>query len=132
MITFETNIYMLRKNIFSILVALLLLYLSLANASSFRKINIEEIPFLDKIVHFGMYFLLMSVVIFEHRKSIRRSRDLLLLAVFPLIYGIIIEILQMSLTTTRSGDAFDALADAAGVAVSASLFWILRSIFSVR
>ena len=118
---------MIRKNLFSILVALLLLYLSLANADTFRKVQINSIPNFDKLVHFGMYFVLMSVIILEHRKNLSNPLNLFLLALIPLSYGILMEILQLTLTTTRTGDVYDALADAAGVLASALLWLIIRS-----
>jgi len=118
---------MIRKNLFSILVALLLLYLSLANAETFRKVQINSIPNFDKLVHFGMYFVLMSVIILEHRKNLSNPLNLFLLALIPLSYGILMEILQLTLTTTRTGDVYDALADAAGVLASALLWLIIRS-----
>ena len=66
---------MIKKNIYSILVALLLLYLSLTNSEKFQKTPLVNIPFMDKIVHFGMYFVMMSVIILEHRKSLKNSRQ---------------------------------------------------------
>jgi VanZ family protein len=118
---------MIRKNLFSILVALLLLFLSLTNAETFRKVQINRIPEFDKIVHFGMYFILMSVIIIEHRKNLSNPLNLFLLALIPLSYGILMEILQLTLTSTRSGDFYDALADAAGVLASALLWLIIKS-----
>jgi VanZ family protein len=120
---------MIKKNIYSILVALLLLYLSLTNSEKFQKTPLVNIPFMDKIVHFGMYFLMMSVIIIEHRKSLRNSRNLLLLALIPLSYGILMEILQSTLTVTRTGDFFDALADAAGILVSVAIWLLIRPSF---
>ncbi len=115
---------MIRKNIFSILVALLLLYLSLANPERFAKSELTRIQNIDKIVHFGMYFIMMSVIIIEHRKSLRNPANLFLMALIPLSYGVLMEILQLTLTSTRSGDFYDALFDAAGVMASV-LLWLL-------
>ena len=115
---------MIRKNIFSILVALLLLYLSLTNSEKFTKVQLTSIPNIDKIVHFGMYFIMMSVIIIEHRKNIKNPTNLFLLALIPLSYGILMEILQLTLTTTRSADFYDALFDAAGTLASI-LLWLL-------
>jgi VanZ family protein len=106
---------MLKKNIFSFLVALIILYLSLANSRSFDKVPLFEIPYLDKLVHFAMYFVLMLVIIFENRKSIKSNRQLILISTIPFIYGVVLEILQAVLTNTRSGNIFDALADGAGI-----------------
>jgi VanZ family protein len=120
---------MIRKNLYSILVALLLLYLSLTNSEKFQKTPLVSIPYIDKLVHFGMYFLMMSVIIIEHRKTLRNYRNLLLLALIPLSYGILMEILQSTLTITRTGDFYDALADAAGIIVSVILWLMIRPAF---
>jgi VanZ family protein len=115
---------MIKKNLFSILIALILLYLSLTNTEKFEKIQLINLPFMDKIVHFGMYFVLMSVIIFENKRNIRNARNLLLVALIPLSYGILMEILQLILTLSRSGDFYDALSDAAGI-LTAVILWLL-------
>ena len=120
---------MIKKNLYSILVALLLLYLSLTNSEKFQKSPLVNIPFMDKIVHFAMYFIMMSVIIIEHRKSLRNSGKLFLFALIPLSYGILMEILQATLTVTRTGDFYDALADAAGILVSIVLWLLVRPAF---
>ena len=117
---------MIRKNFFSILVALVLLYLSLTNASTFEKVELLNIPHIDKLVHFGMYFIMMSVIIIEHRKKLGNPLNLFLFALIPLSYGILMEILQLELTTTRSADFHDAVADAAGILASVILWLLIK------
>jgi len=114
---------MIKKYKFTILVALIILYLSLANSQTFEKIPLVDIPDFDKVVHLGMYFVLMSVLIFENRKTIISTSRLFLTGLIPLFYGILMEILQATLTLTRSGSFFDALADATGVLLSI-LIWL--------
>ena len=114
---------MIKKNKFTILIALIILYLSLANSQTFEKIPLVDIPDFDKVVHLGMYFVLMSVIIFENRKTIINTSSLFLTGLIPLFYGILMEILQATLTLTRSGSFFDALADATGVLLSI-LIWL--------
>lgn len=120
---------MIRKNIYSILVALLLLYLSLTNTEKFQKIPLGSVPYADKFVHFSMYFFMMAVIIIEHRKSIKNSRKLFLFAIIPLAYGILMEILQATVTVNRTGDFYDALADAAGILVSVLLWILIKPVF---
>jgi VanZ family protein len=116
---------MLKKNIFSILVALVIMYLSLANSHTFDSVSIfDSIPYFDKFVHVGMYFVLMSAIILEHRNALRIRRQFFLTGLIPLFYGILMEILQATLTQTRTGDVFDALADAIGILISIFVwFW---------
>ena len=49
---------MVKKNIFSICVALVIMYLSLAPGESFHKVSFLNTPYSDKIVHFLMYLYL--------------------------------------------------------------------------
>ena len=116
---------MIKKNIFSILVALIIMYLSLTGSHTFDKVSFINIPYFDKIVHFGMYFGLMSVIIFENRKTLRSTRHLFLIGLIPLFYGILMEILQSTLTLTRTGSFFDAFFNCVGILVSILLWlWI--------
>jgi VanZ family protein len=116
---------MVKNNIFSILVALIIMYLSLASSHTFDKVPLINIPNIDKFVHFGMYFSLMSVIIFENRKTIKSISLLFLTGLIPLFYGILMEILQATLTVSRNGSFYDALANSAGILVSVLLWlWI--------
>jgi VanZ family protein len=122
---------MIKNNIFSILVALIILFLSLVNAQTFEKVSLNKIPNFDKFVHFAMYFGLMSVIIFENRISLRNIRRLLFVSLIPFSYGILLEFLQAFFTSTRSGSLYDALADFAGVYVAVLIgFYLLRKLRS--
>lgn len=113
---------------FSILLALLILYLSLTPSDTFKKVSLFNIPFQDKIVHFGMYFSLMTVIIFEHRKIIKSNSQLYMTAIIPLFYSILMEILQSTLTTSRTGSMYDVIFNLAGILVSVLLWlWIKPS-----
>ena len=114
---------MLKKNIISIFVALVILYLSLTGSKTFDQVPLFNITFLDKVVHFGMYFTLMSVMIFENRKTIKNSNHYIFLILIPIFYGLLMEILQLTITETRSGDMLDFLANTSG-ALAALLIWL--------
>jgi VanZ family protein len=114
---------MVKKNILSILVALVILYLSLASSDTFMKVPLIGIPNIDKVIHFLMYFGLMSVIIIENRKTIKSNKQLFLVALIPLFYGILMELLQLTLTSTRSGSLFDIAFNSAGIIVSI-LLWL--------
>jgi VanZ family protein len=115
---------MIRNNILSIIVALVILYLSLTDSQSFDNVPFLNIPYFDKIAHFLMYFGLMSVIVFEHRNAIIGRTQVGLIAIIPFIYGVLMELLQLTLAANRSGNIFDVLANAAGIIVSA-LLWLL-------
>lgn len=113
---------MVKKNIFSILIALLIMYLSLTGSDTFDKVPLFKIRFFDKIVHFGMYFVFMSVIIFENRKTFKNTSHLFLTGLIPLFFGILMEILQSTITVNRSGSFYDVLFNSAGILVSL-LIW---------
>jgi VanZ family protein len=124
---------MIRNNIFTILISVIILYLSFANSSSFQGTIITDIPFLDKIlklpyidkiVHISLYFLLMLVIIIEHRQKLPTTRILVIVGLLPVIFGSLIELLQSDLTSTRQADIFDIASNSIGV-VCALLLWIL-------
>lgn len=109
---------MVKKNVWSIVVALIILYLSLTGTEKFRNISFVHIEGIDKIIHAGMYFVFMSVILFENRKRIYKRSSLLIIALIPLVFGAVLEILQSLLTTNRSGNIFDFLFNLAGILLS--------------
>jgi len=115
---------MVKKNIFSITVALIILYLSLASSQSFDDVPFADIPHLDKIVHFLMYSGLMSVIVFENRKSIISTSQLFTIALIPFLYGVLMEILQMTITDSRSASIYDVFFNTAGI-IAAALMWLI-------
>jgi VanZ family protein len=116
----------LKKNILSVVTALVILYLSLASADTFSKVSHFGFPHFDKVVHICMYFGLMIVILFENRFSLKNNRGMIFLSIIPLSYGILMELLQSWLTTTRTGDIMDALFDLAGILVAVIVWKLIR------
>jgi VanZ family protein len=114
---------MIIKNKFSIIIALIIMYLSLTNSHTFDKVSFLDSPYTDKIVHFAMYFSFMSIIIFENRKTIKGNVQLFLVAMIPLGFGIIMEILQALFTVTRTGSFYDVMANLSGI-VASLLIWL--------
>ena len=114
---------MVKKNIFSIIVALIIAYLSLAPGDSFTEVNISNA---DKMVHFLMYLTFMSVIIFENRKIIKNTKQIVLIALIPFSYGILMEFLQFLLTSDRGASFFDVLSNLSGVIFSALMWLFLK------
>jgi VanZ family protein len=119
---------MLRKNLLSISVAAVIMYLSLTSSDSFSRFKVPPIPNFDKIVHASMYFALMLSMIFENRKILVTGKSYLFLATIPFIYGVLMELLQMMFTADRQADIFDVLFNLAGIAF-AVFFWKLMKRF---
>jgi VanZ family protein len=116
---------MIKNNIFSILVSLVILYLSLANASTFEEIGFFDVPYLDKFVHFGLYFMFMSVIILEHRKSFSNTRQIIIVALIPVFFGALMELFQSGFTTTRKADVLDIMFNTAGTATAVCIWLFL-------
>lgn len=112
----------------------LLIILAVAYLSFFRppSTDLNEIPNLDKVVHFCMYFGLSVVLWFEFLRGHRQKRVPVWHAfvgafLCPLLYGGFVEIVQEYGTDYRSGDWLDFAADAAGVVVASLLsYYVLR------
>lgn len=117
---------MLRKNILSIIVSLVILYLSLASPEKFSKVTLIQFRGLDKIVHLLMYFIFMSVILFEHRKNLTKIHHFFIVALIPLIFGALLELLQSWLTLARTGSIFDILFNIAGILISVGIFLIFK------
>ena len=67
----------------------------------------------DKLLHAFAYCTLS----FLWLSGLNKSRHTILACIVCVIYGIVIEILQMVLTNYRSGDLYDALANTTGVII---------------
>ncbi len=123
---------MLKSNIYTITVSLIIIYLSLATPQTVVRSGFFDIPHLDKFVHFGLYFLLMATMILEHRRSLTDTRKLLLVALIPFFFGILIEFIQSEFTRNRKGEVLDMIADAGGVAAAVFLWLFFRPYHSVN
>lgn len=115
---------MVRKNVYSALIALVILILSLTGSDTLDKVPFYYFPGVDKVIHAIMYFTFMSVVVLEHKLGKSGLQRLLLVSTVPLSYGILMELCQWLLTTTRNGNVFDVFANYAGILVSVSVFLI--------
>ncbi|WP_445714822.1 VanZ family protein [Flavobacterium sp.] len=90
--------------------AILIAVLSLV---SFKSIAKGIVSGNDKFFHFVFYAIFAILL----RLSIRNKKMNFFIICIVVIYGIIIEILQGVLTTTRESDLFDALANTLGAIV---------------
>jgi VanZ family protein len=89
-------------------------YFCLVNSSEIPTMNI---PNLDKCVHtfFHLVFTLVWFMFFNKQIQINTIfKPLLYSVVFSFVFGITIEILQSLITTTRSADVFDVIANTIG------------------
>ncbi|HRZ99045.1 MAG TPA: VanZ family protein [Paludibacter sp.] len=114
----------------SILVTLLILFLSFSPPSNFEKLpDLNLFNHFDKFAHYLMYLVLTFMLIFESRNDKITKLEPFTLAliciVFPVILGGVIEILQKYLFPPRSAELIDWLANIAGVLTA----WFLMILF---
>jgi VanZ family protein len=114
---------MVKKNFISMSIAMVILFLSFTGAGTFSHLKIPQIPHIDKLVHFIMYFTLMFALIVENRHLLVTAGNYLFLGTIPVLFGAVIEIFQSMFTATRTGDFFDFCANVTGVLFSV-LVWL--------
>ena len=105
-------------------------------SSSIPKTSLLEIPHFDKIVHFALFFVLAILLISEFNTLRREGKLTRLSAVVALavsvIYGLIIELLQYYLLTTRSGSLYDFAANVLGAIAAVLLYKTINRLLSNR
>ena len=90
--------------------------------------DLPEIDFyisFDKIVHFMIFILLTmiwSFYFFVRANKTLSLRNVILIALVCIIYGIVIEISQQMLEANRMSDMYDVLANSIGTLVGMLLF----------
>jgi len=106
--------------ILAILATLVIAILSLGTAPKMDfGLNLKSA---DKYLHFIAYFGLATIWYFALKDKIGKRVFKIFVPLGLILYGIILEGLQSGLTTYRTGDVFDAIANSAGVLVALLLF----------
>lgn len=113
----------LGKNRNSILWGLVIFILCTMPPSGFPRVSVSG---MDKLVHFGLFFVLTLLVISENN-TLRLSGSVLqktrlIGMVASIIYGGMVELLQLKVFTYRGADWFDLLADVLGAIIAAWLY----------
>lgn len=91
--------------------------------SSLPKIDLGiRIQSTDKYLHALAYFTLAFVWMFVYRAQYHNRKFKIVILIILTIYGIILEGLQAGLTTFRTPDFFDAIANFTGVFLAIILF----------
>ncbi len=102
----------------AILITILIGYLSLMKVPEYTSV----IARLDKLEHVLAYFVLTGVWLFtlKDTNSVFKKKSLIIIAC--VFYGIILEALQMTLTSYRTGDYLDIIANSIGVFLALLIF----------
>lgn len=116
----------LLRNKYSIAITIAIVVLSLIPIP--EKTPMEDIPFVDKWVHFLMYGTLTLAMWVDRggwKQKITVCTGAMLL-LLPSLLGGLMEIAQEQLTDCRSGDFIDFIADAFGAVIGLIICFILQ------
>lgn len=102
-----------------------LLYLSLGNISNIPR---PKFQLADKVWHCIAYFGLASLwgLAFFAVKKYTLTKTIITICIAAIVFGIIVEFLQGSLTSYRTFDFFDALANTLGVIVAVPILLFIN------
>jgi len=87
-----------------------------------------EIPYIDKLGHFAMYSFFSAVLLLDSCNWKVNKRFKYLILIIPLLFGALMEILQMTLTTSRKAELIDMVANVCGVCSGILLAFIARKL----
>lgn len=120
---------MLKKLVF---VATLLYTSALALVCLIRLNNLPDVgvSFGDKIFHFLAYALLMLLWFgtFFYNFNFKTKKAITWAFVFSVVFGMVIEVLQGTVTDFRSFDVYDAVANTIGALLTAVILWIIKTL----
>ena len=100
---------------------------------SFSDPSIENVgfPHLDKVVHFTFYFMatILGCLFARERTSgrIKMAKAAIIFFAVNIVYGTIIEIVQLSPTIERDGNVYDAIANTTGALLGVVVVYRLFS-----
>jgi VanZ family protein len=121
-----------RKNIYLIGAigwTLLITYFSMSDVQMMPKVKIQNI---DKAVHFVFHFVLsLSWYLYFGARKKYEFKALFQALLLSLFYGIAIEICQETLTTYRSADPLDVLANSVGALASALTIVLVQKTYKL-
>ncbi len=99
-------------------------------------ITLKDLPqlgisFADKIFHFLAYslFTVLWYLAFFHAFSFKKRKSVIYAVVFAILFGIVIEVLQDTMTASRALDIYDALANTLGALFAAIIIVFKNSLY---
>ena len=110
-----------------ILAILATIVIAILSLTAVPKISLGlNIKSSDKYLHFIAYFGLAFIWYFAFKEKLNKKLFKILVPLGLILYGIILEGLQGGLTTYRTADIYDALANATGIIVAYFIFGQIR------
>lgn len=120
----KKKLLFLKKFLYSIILTLLIFGVSIMKSDNVLPSYLFGIEHLDKIVHLFMYFTLTSAILLEGyiSKTITIRMSNLMILIFTILYGGILELIQGTSNNGRSFDFFDIMANSIGTICAYLIF----------
>ncbi|WP_396602286.1 VanZ family protein [Algibacter sp. R77976] len=120
---------MLKKNAFIVALGYAIA-LGTVSLITIKDIPDVHISFADKIFHFLAYglFAVLWYLAFYYTFGFKKKKALIYAFVLAVFFGIVIEILQDTMTATRALDVYDALANTLGALIASTLIWFKKNL----
>lgn len=112
----------------SIIIGLLILWLSLSGSKSLVPGRMLNIPYIDKMGHFAMYAFFSAMLLMDSCRWQSERRFNYLILLIPILFGALMEIMQMTLTTSRQAETLDLVANISGVTAGILLAHIAKKV----
>ena len=114
------------KPTFSIIWAIIIVFLSLLSFQNIEKDNIQLIPHVDKIIHTFMYFILSFLLSYELKLSAKTSfLRIIYVFISCSVFGTIMEILQL-FSVYRTTDFIDVLFNISGTIIGITAYYTYK------
>ncbi|WP_082703877.1 VanZ family protein [Lutibacter profundi] len=101
---------------------LLTIVITIGSLISIPKLEVTQVQISDKLVHISAYCLLTLNWLLAYKFKANKLKFSLLILLFVFIYGIVIEVLQGTITNYRQADLLDVLANFIGIGLSFIFF----------
>lgn len=114
----------------SIIWTIVILMATTIPSNSIPKDLLLNIPHFDKLVHFGLFFILATFLLSESNKLRKQeglTRYAILVAIIvSTIYGLIIELVQYLFLPSRSGSLYDFVANVLGALAAIAAYRLVN------
>lgn len=100
--------------------------ITIASLVSFHSVPKIKIIGNDKTIHFLFYLVFVILWGLARKKTYFNHKYVLFIVISAVSYGIIIEVLQGVLTSTRQADFYDVLANTAGAIVGSVILFVVK------
>jgi len=116
----------------SILIAVLIMWLSLSESDTMKPMKLLDFPNSDKAAHFSIYLFFTFIMLLNSSYWKISGRIKYIIIIIPIILGLLLEIFQRLITTTRQADFYDFLANFSGIAIATIFVFFLSRLFRTK